>query len=427
MANSPIPERGSALTAEWMRQTLGAGAATGFPAIRDMVVEDIGTGAGALSEILRCTMRYEDDGAGAPESVVVKLCSSDNKSLRIARLLGMYRREYNFFRQLAPHLPIGLPALLYGDWEESGHRFVLVLEDLQGMEVMDQISGAGAAQARRAIRGVAELHGQFWNRLDRPPVASFLASVRPPRRWVSQLLYLTCLAPCMKRFGSLFSNRKRRLAEAYGPRVAVHMDELARGPRTLTHGDFRLENMFFGTGESDAFTVIDWQAAGMIGNGLYDVAYFMVTSVPTEVRRDIERDALGGVSRDRLSHGREGFPVGGLLEPLSPERAEHAGALRLRVRRAGHDQPADARVGRNDGAENAGRHRGSGRARIPPRRRQALGSRPGLSDSFAQCLRSVQGSLWPVRTADMAKPDMKEVEHRIGRRRPEALWAGPVA
>jgi len=292
MANSPIPERGSALTADWMRQALGAGAATGFPAIRDMVVEDIGTGAGALSEILRCTMRYEDDGAGAPESVVVKLCSSDNKSLRIARLLGMYRREYNFFRQLAPHLPIGLPALLYGDWEESGHRFVLVLEDLQGMVVMDQISGAGAAQARRAIRGVAELHGQFWNRLDRPPVASFLASVRPPRRWVSQLLYLICLAPCMKRFGSLFSNRKRRLAEAYGPRVAVHMDELARGPRTLTHGDFRLENMFFGTGESDAFTVIDWQAAGMIGNGLYDVAYFMVTSVPTEVRRRIERTAL---------------------------------------------------------------------------------------------------------------------------------------
>ena len=308
MANSPIPERGSALTADWMRQALGAGAATGFPAIRDMVVEDIGTGAGALSEILRCTMRYEDDGAGAPESVVVKLCSSDNKSLRIARLLGMYRREYNFFRQLAPHLPIGLPALLYGDWEESGHRFVLVLEDLQGMVVMDQISGAGAAQARRAIRGVAELHGQFWNRLDRPPVASFLASVRPPRRWVSQLLYLICLAPCMKRFGSLFSNRKRRLAEAYGPRVAVHMDELARGPQTLTHGDFRLENMFFGTGESDAFTVIDWQAAGMIGNGLYDVAYFMVTSVPTEVRRDIERDALEEYHEIVCRMGAKDFP-----------------------------------------------------------------------------------------------------------------------
>ena len=84
----------------------------------------------------------------------------------------------------------------------------------------------------------------------------------------------------------------QHLAKAYGPRVAIHMDELDAGPRTLTHGDFRLENMFFGDGQSDAFTVIDWQAAGIVGNGLYDVAYFMVTSVASEVRRDIERDAL---------------------------------------------------------------------------------------------------------------------------------------
>ena len=292
MSNPPIPKNASALTADWMGLALAAGGARGLPVIRDMEVEDIGTGAGALSEIMRCALRYGDDAAGAPESVVVKLSSSDKKSLRIARMLGMYRREYSCFRQLAAHLPIGLPALHYGDWEDAGHRFVLVLEDLRGMEVMDQISGAGAAPARRAIRGVAALHGQFWNRLDRPPAASFLASVRPPKRWVTQLFYLICLAPCLRRFGSFFSDRMRRLAEAYGPRVAVHLDELDAGAQTLTHGDFRLENMFFGTGGSDAFTVIDWQATGMIGNGLYDVAYFMVTSVPSEIRSEIERDAL---------------------------------------------------------------------------------------------------------------------------------------
>ena len=292
MTNPPIPERGSALTAEWMQQALAAGGASSWPAIGDMLVEDIGTGSGALGEILRCTMSYEDEGARAPGSVVVKLSSSDKKSVRIARLLGMYRREYSCFRQLAPYMPVSLPELYYGDWEEAGHRFVLVLEDLRGMEAMDQIAGASAARARRAIRGAAELHGHFWSKLEQPPASSFLASVGSQRRWLSQLLYLICLAPCMSRFGSLFSSKMRRLAEAYGPRVAVHMNELESGSQTLTHGDFRLENMFFGAGKSDAFTVIDWQASGLIGNGLYDVAYFMVTSVPTEVRRDIERDAL---------------------------------------------------------------------------------------------------------------------------------------
>ena len=64
MTNPPIPESGSALTADWIEQALAAGGATGLPAIRDMLVEDIGTGSGALGEILRCTMRYENDGVG---------------------------------------------------------------------------------------------------------------------------------------------------------------------------------------------------------------------------------------------------------------------------------------------------------------------------------------------------------------------------
>ena len=204
----------------------------------------------------------------------------------------MYKREYACFRQLAPHLQVGLPRLLYGDFEDSSHRFVLVLEDLGGMERMDQIAGAGAARARRAIRGAAELHGQFWNRLDRPPLSHFFASVGRPQAWLSQLIYLICLAPCLKRFGRLFAGRMRNLAEAFGPRVIDHMHRLESGPQTLTHGDFRLDNMFFGEGDAGDFTVIDWQATGLVGDGLYDVAYSMTSSVSTEVRRGIEREAL---------------------------------------------------------------------------------------------------------------------------------------
>lgn len=179
---------------------------------------------------------------------------------------------------------------------------MLVLEDLRGMGTADQISGASPSQARRAIRGAAELHDRFWNKLDQPPTSTFLASVRHRGQWLSQLFYLTCLAPCLARFGSLFSKDMQRLAEAYGPRVAIHAADLSSGPQTLTHGDFRVENMFFGTGGSDAFAVIDWQASGLVSNGLHDVAYFMATSISTEVRREIERDALeeyhGIVSRN---------------------------------------------------------------------------------------------------------------------------------
>lgn len=291
-AKPEIPDNARAITADWMQRALRLGGAVEPPAIQDIVVEEIGAGSGTLSEILRCTMTYSDAAAQAPESVVVKLSSSDGKSLRIARTLSLYKREYVCLRLLAPHMRLGLPGLLYGDFEDSSHRFVLVLEDLRGMESVDQRAGAGADLARRVIRGAAELHGQFRNRLDRPPLSDFLASVGPQKAWLSQLIYLICLAPCLERFGGLFSGRMRSLAEAFGLRVADHMRNLATGPQTLTHGDFRLDNMFFDAGGGDGFTVIDWQTSGLIGDGLYDIAYFMTTSVSTEVRRGIERRAV---------------------------------------------------------------------------------------------------------------------------------------
>ena len=290
MNRRPIPVNGNVLTVDWLQCALSA--SDGFPSIKGIAVEDIGAGSGAIASILRCTLIYNDDAPEEPRSIVIKLSSKDKKSLRIAKLLSMYKREYFCFRDLAHHIPMGLPELLYGDFDNASHRLVLVLEDLGHMERIDQIAGADASRAMRAIRGVAELHGRFWNRLDQPPASDFLASVGGPKPWLSQLIYLGCLPPCLERFGNLFSDRTRRLAETFGPRVVDHMRQLATGPQTLTHGDFRLENMFFGGAGTDDFTVIDWQTSGLIGNGVYDVAYFMVSSVPTEVRRRVEREAV---------------------------------------------------------------------------------------------------------------------------------------
>ena len=49
--------------------------------------------------------------------------------------------------------------------------------------------------------------------------------------------------------------------------------------------------MFFGADESDDFAVVDWQVCG-VRSGLYDVAYFLSSSVPVDVRREIEAEAV---------------------------------------------------------------------------------------------------------------------------------------
>ena len=295
-----IPDSGNAITLEWMRQALTAGATFEVPRITGIAVEPIGIGLGLLADILRCHLTY-DDGAGsgtpgadparpeAPASVVVKLPSSEAKSRRLCKRFSLYQREYDYYRRLAPHVPLRTPTLLYGDFEPRSDRFVLVLEDLRAMSTADQIVGATAEQARRAVRGIAKLHGHYWNKVDQPPLSGFRVELSPKYRPLVQIVYLTNLLATLRRFGGVFSKEMRGLAEAYGPRVAEQMGVLAAGPMTFTHGDFRLDNMFFG--EQEDFAVIDWQVSA-IHSGLYDVAYFLATSVSSDVRRQVEREAL---------------------------------------------------------------------------------------------------------------------------------------
>lgn len=78
------------------------------------------------------------------------------------------------------------------------------------------------------------------------------------------------------------------MAETFGFGVTDHMAALAAGPRTFTHGDYRLDNLFFPTDDGDDVAVIDWQVSGK-SCGLYDVAYFLVGNLTAPVRRQIER------------------------------------------------------------------------------------------------------------------------------------------
>lgn len=306
-----IPENADAITADWMRRALAAGGGADAP-VDDVVVSGVGAGVGLLAQILRCRLtRRDDDGVAAgPESVIVKLPSLEPKSLRMSRMQSLYKREFDYYRRVAPDAPVRSPRLLYGDFDKRGHRFVLVLEDLAHMQPGDHHAGATPEQARRAVRALAKLHGRYWHDVGRPPasspVAGFFDTMNPRLLPLLQILYLALLGPALRRFGDCFSDEMRGLAEAYGPLVSAHIGEVAAtAPRTFIHGDYRLDNLFFGAGDDDV-AVIDWQVSGL-GCGLYDVAYFLGASVTTDIRRRIESDVLREYTDVLLGTGVTGF------------------------------------------------------------------------------------------------------------------------
>ena len=307
MTKPPIPRNTSEVTPQWMQQALTAGGATGLPPIKRVVLEEIGgAGIGLMGAILRCRLSYHAQSPAAPESVILKLPGANARNLRISKRLQLYKREYDYYTLAAPRSPLRSPALLYGDFEAGANRFVLLLEDLRDMQMVSQLEGASAEQAKQAVRALARLHGTFWNRSDQPPLDRIYDALAAQRRAPLQLAYAVNLVPALARFDSFFSDGMRGLAEAYVPCIAEHIARVAAGPVTLIHGDCRLDNIFFAAGSEEDIAVIDWQVSAR-GTPLYDAAYFLGSSVTTAVRRQIERDALQEYTGILCEMGVQGF------------------------------------------------------------------------------------------------------------------------
>ena len=274
-----------------MQQALSAGGASDSPAIATLEVKTLSEVTNALGSLFRCRMTAHAGAAAGPASVIVKIATSNPLAFRMAKWLSLHRREFVFYRDIAPHGPMRVPSLLYGDFDARSHRFVLVLEDLGGMQAIAQIDGVGVQRARRAIREIAALQGRYWEAADDPALAACGAFLATRERRIMQTIYLLTLPAAFDRFGDCFTTATSRLADAFGTRVAAHFAATAAGPATLVHGDYRGDNVLFGGAGRDDFAAIDWQGCG-IGCGMYDVAFFLATSVTTGDRRRVERDAV---------------------------------------------------------------------------------------------------------------------------------------
>ncbi|HZX53952.1 MAG TPA: phosphotransferase, partial [Ilumatobacteraceae bacterium] len=74
-------------------------------------------------------------------------------------------------------------------------------------------------------------------------------------------------------------------------------------PNTVTHGDYRLDNLMFGTAEGGPpIAAVDWQTPGH-GLGITDVSYFLGAGVVPEERRRLERDLVGQYGEALADYG----------------------------------------------------------------------------------------------------------------------------
>lgn len=291
-ASLPLVRRPEDVTIEWLSAVLGTDV-TGFDA------QAVGTGQMADS------VRFRVDGAGdtAPASVVIKFAAADDTSRATGQLLRSYEIEVRFYRELAATVAIRTPACHHATVDPSTGWFTLVLEDLAPAAQGDQMLGCTVDQAALALEQAARLHAPRWG----DPALLQLEWFHRAESADASGAIITALFPgFVDRYHDRLSAEQLALAE----RVVHGLPALRShdpGPLTVTHGDYRLDNMLFGTADGGPpLAVVDWQTSSA-GAALADAAYFMGAGLTPADRRANEEALLREYHRALVAGGVDGY------------------------------------------------------------------------------------------------------------------------
>jgi hypothetical protein len=296
----PFPTKPAEVTSAWLTTSLRAAGAIGpDDTVTGFSSSPIGEGVWMLGEIVRLELQYESEPGPLP-SLVAKFATPTEANRAVAMTFRMYEREVRFFRDLADRVSEGIPDSYAAEIDLGNGDFVLLLQDLADYRPGDQVAGCGVRDAELGIDAMAELHAAWWD-AGRHPELAWVPTVDGELHRVGMVAGTRAgWEPFVAGFGHLVAPE---IVEA-GPRYLAGADELhlrmGRGPQTLIHGDFRLDNLLFGT-EPDHYPIalVDWQGL-IVSKGAHDLAYLLSQNLDTEARRKHERE-LGARYHQALS------------------------------------------------------------------------------------------------------------------------------
>ena len=256
-------------------------------------------GNGMLGLNLRLDLRYDRAEAGAPQSLVTKMASLRAESRESGAALQLYARETRFYQELAPRIEQGLPHTLFADVSTDGRSFCLLFEDLSPARAGDQLSGCGVDDARAAVRAAAALHAPLWG-------DQGLLELTWVNRQAMVNLYVTRLPPYVpvaaERFARWLEPGVLDVARRFGDCIERYFERHHK-PWTITHQDFRLDNLLFDArGGRLPVAVLDWQTF-LPGPGALDVTYFIGAGLLAPERRAHEESLARLYHNELLARG----------------------------------------------------------------------------------------------------------------------------
>ncbi len=324
-AQTARPERVSdpaKVDAPWLTEVLRYAGVLDHATVAGAEGRRIGTGQ--MGQNFAFALTYDGPAPGAPASIVGKFPSPEQKSREAAKTFRTYEREIGFYREIAETVAICVPRCYLADIDPATGDFVLLLEDLRPAVQGDQLKGCTVAQAALAMDELAALHAPRW---DDPALADieWLGGYDEPGAGdMLQPVYRGLWPGFVRQYESVLTPEAIMLGEAFGVRLN-DWRRSATPPYCVTHGDYRIDNMLFGTEHGGyPLTTVDWQTVGH-GPGISDAAYFLGNGLQVPERRAHEMDLLRRYYDALSARGVRGFAWERCLQDY--KRATLAGVL----------------------------------------------------------------------------------------------------
>ena len=162
-------------------------------------------------------------------------------------------------------------------------------------------------EARLAIESIAKFHATWWQSPRLDEIAEWMPMIDSPVQQVAAGAYQQSWGPFLEMFGGAISPEIKAVGERIGENVVKIQSSFASPPLTISHGDFRIDNLFFATPAGGApFSVADWQISTR-GRGAFDVAYLLCGGLDPALRRAHERDLVEMYHRTLETNGVTGY------------------------------------------------------------------------------------------------------------------------
>lgn len=324
MLLGPAEVRRSAddVDAGWLTTVLGSqGLLPRDAAVISFSPEPVGTGQ--MSDTVRFNLRTEPAGIG-PASVVGKFASLDTMSHATGKIMRAYEVEVRFYIEVAPRVGTRLPRVLFAALDPDEAWFTLLLEDVHNATQGDEIDGCDATVAAAAIGQMAALHAPCWGDTDLAR-REWINRATPAGEEFTAAIVAGVLPGFLSRYRDRLAPDHIEVLESFMPHLSSWMTR-ERGPRTIVHADFRLDNLLFTPDRPDP-VVVDFQTINW-GMGAYDLAYFIGGSLEPEVRRPAQDELIAGYYEALVDRGVEGYSLESLVADY---RTECFGGLMMGV------------------------------------------------------------------------------------------------